>query len=163
MPSELASQLGLEEMVWWVDVSAWSSSAVPESTLNWKSSACCSWVLECNNNSIYQAMDIGGRCLPPPPTPDPHTQGKEIGDSFIPCGLKLQDGNSRAIKGGSWALPRSCISRSWSLETSRTTHAQKGSLQVKDEGCQGRFCPQAFAAESMLAERCVCTQGRILR
>ena len=38
---------------------------------------------------------------------------------------KLQDENSKTIKGGGWALPRPHISHSQSQETSLITHAQK--------------------------------------
>ena len=71
--------------------------------------------------------------------PHPRAQGKEIGDSFIPCGLKLQDGNSRAIKGGSWALPTPHISF---LEVRRRPQPhihRKGCLEAKVESCQGMF------------------------
>ena len=48
---------------------------------------------------------------------------------------KLQDENSKTIKGGGWALPRPHISHSQSQETSLTTHVHvwKGSLEVKGE------------------------------
>ena len=67
--------------------------------------------------------------------------------------LKLQDENSRTIKGGGWALPRPHISHSWSQETSSTIHTQ---------GLMHR-CPQAFAVGSILAKKCTCTHGTILR
>ena len=49
----------------------------------------------------------------------------------VPCGLKLEDKNSRTIKRGGWALPRPYSSHSPSQETLPTTHAQKGSLEAK--------------------------------
>ena len=67
--------------------------------------------------------------------------------------------HSKTIKGGGWALPKSNISHSRSQKTSMTTHAQKGSLEVKGEWCQQMLYPQAFAIESIL-ERCACTHGK---
>ena len=64
--------------------------------------------------------------------PLPPSNGKVIGDSFS-VDQKLQEENSRTIKGGGWALPRLHISHSRSQETSLTTYAQKVSLEVKVE------------------------------
>jgi len=47
-------------------------------------------------------IEAGGRWAPPPPPPTP---SKATGDSF-PMDQKLQDENSRAIKGDGWTLPR---------------------------------------------------------
>jgi len=49
----------------------------------------------------------------------------------MPYGLKLGENNSRPIKGGGWALPGPHTSPSQSPETSLTTCAKKGSLEVK--------------------------------
>ena len=59
-------------------------------------------------------------------------QGKAVGDSFL-WTEKLQEENSKTIKGGDWARPRPCISHSPSQESFPTTHVPKGSLEVKGE------------------------------
>ena len=51
--------------------------------------------------------------------------------TFISCGLKFLNENSRAIERGGWVLPRPHIYYSWSQESSQTTHGQKGSLEVE--------------------------------
>ena len=91
-----------------------------------------------------EEFEAGGRWAP-------HPQSKAIGDSFP------VDWNSV------WALPRPCISHSQSWETSLTTHAQKSSLEVKGELCQGMFYPYTFPVESTLAKRWVNTPGNVLR
>jgi len=53
--------------------------------------------------------------------------------SVFPSIRVFSNEHSKTIKGGGWALPRSNISHSWSQKTSVTTHAQKGSLEVKGE------------------------------
>ena len=40
---------------------------------------------------------------------------------------------------------------------------RKGSLEAKEESCQGMFYPDAISVKSILAKRWVCTQGRVLR
>ena len=54
--------------------------------------------------------------------PLPPSNRKVIGDSFS-VDQKLQEENSRTIKGGGWALPRLHISHARSQETSLTTYA----------------------------------------
>ena len=79
--------------------------------------------------------------------------------SIFPSIRVFSKEHSKTIKGGGWALPRSNISHYWSQKTSVTTHAQKGSLEIKGEWCQEMLYPQACAVESVL-ERCVLTHGR---
>ena len=88
----------------------------------------------------------------PPPAP---TLSEATGDSF-PMDQKLQDENSRAIKGDGWTLPRPYMSHPAS--------AHESSLQVKG-GVTSRdaFYPWTFSVESILAKRRMCTQKRILR
>ena len=76
------------------------------------------------------------------------------GRRFVLYWLKLQDKNSRTVKGGGWTLHRPHISHSQSQETSRLHMCRKGSLEVEGQSCQGMFYPQAFAVESIMAEMC---------
>lgn len=54
------------------------------------------------------------------------------------------------------------ISHSQSQETSQPDMSRKGSLEAKQESCQGMFYPDAFFGK-ILAKKRVCTRGRILR
>ena len=124
--------------------------------------------------TFTKASKAGDRCLPPsnPPTFHPSQPRVKRLESHS-LWTKLQVENSKTIKRGDWALPRPHISHSPSQETSLTTHAQKGSLEVQGKWgqgkwcqgkwCQGMFYPNAFSVESTLAKRCVHTHGRILR
>ena len=61
-------------------------------------------------------------------------QGKAVGNSFpIDQNSKMKMETSRTIKGEGWALPRPHIPHSQSPETFLITHAQRSSLEVKEE------------------------------
>ena len=98
-------------------------------------------------------IEAGGRWVAPPPPPS--TLSEATGDSF-PMDQKLQDENSRAIKGDGWTLPRPYMSHPASAHESSLL--VKGGVTSRDA-----FYPWTFSVESVLAKRRTCTQRRILR
>ena len=86
---------------------------------------------------------------------------------FVPCGPILQDENGRTVE-RRWGPAqtednRSHISHSRGQETSLTTPAQRGFLEVKGGVMLMPSYPQASSAESILAKKGMCIHGRILR
>ena len=100
---------------------------------------------------------------PPGPPPPPHQpQFKAIGDSYH------KDRNSKTSivgqlreEAGSYPIHTSYFH---SQENSLTTYVQKSFLEGQ-RGVMSRdvLYPYAFSVKSILAKRCMGTQGRILR
>ena len=96
---------------------------------------------------------------PHPPTP---ISIKRLGDSFpIDCNSRRRIAGQLREESG--PCPDDIF---LSQETSLTIHVQKGSLEAKGgyvKGCSPPICPYVFVVGSILAKRCMCTHGRILR
>ena len=87
-------------------------------------------------------------------------QSKAIGDSFS------IDGNSKTRTAGQLREAAGPCSDHIFLEVRRLPWpymSNKGSLEARGEFCQGMFYPDTLLVESILAKRCVHTQGWILR
>ena len=69
-----------------------------------------------------------------------------------------------AIKGGGWALPRIHISHSpKSGDLPNHTGTERLLVGKSGEQCLEMLYPDTFVVRSILAKRCVCTHGWILR
>ena len=93
-------------------------------------------------------------------------QGKRL--EFVPCGpvprTEYQDNWERRLGPAQIEDKRPHLPHSLSQETSPTTHAQKGFLEVtRGVTLSGEIYPQASSVASTLAKGCMRTRGNILR
>ena len=101
--------------------------------------------------SLSQEVDV-----PPPPLLS--------NARFVLFGQKLQEESSRIIRGGGWALSRPHISHSpKSGDLPSHTGTERLLAGKSGEHCLEMLYPDTSALRSILAKRCVCTHGRMLR
>ena len=138
----------------------WVSSPPPARSTHTLHPTCCSaWRGDFLPSQSPEARsEAGGRC--------PCTQGKQL--EIRPLWTdtsrwEWQDNWARRLGPAQTENNRSHSSHSQCQETSLTTHAQKGFLEVKRGVMLMPSYPQSSSAESILAKRCICAHGRTLR